>query len=292
MSFISLAWDATGAIDSYSIYRSTSPININNLPVPIATGITGKTYNDATITNGSTYYYRVASLSAGEMKLSAEISIVASVPVVPDPLWSSVEMLVYGDSATYPSTTIVNQSTKRGLTIAGNPTIVSASVKTPYTDNGSVYFDGNTDVITPAGLGFGTQDFTQEAYILLPQTPVYGWYARLFDCYPAMIATVGSDYNAIKLYIDGNPQGASVNIGRETWKHVCLMRKANIFYFFVGGVLISSVSNVGNVNGLSFGGGVTANQMFNGYMNCLRITAGARYAVTGFTPPSNKFPNQ
>lgn len=77
MSSINLSWSAEGTIDSYKVYRSTSPMNVASLPEPLATGITTKSYSDATVTVGNTYYYRVASVKNGVEKVSSEINIKA-----------------------------------------------------------------------------------------------------------------------------------------------------------------------------------------------------------------------
>ena len=43
MKKINLKWDADGAIESYSVYRSESRINLNSLPVPLVIGLKEKT---------------------------------------------------------------------------------------------------------------------------------------------------------------------------------------------------------------------------------------------------------
>ena len=47
MKKINLKWDADGAIESYSVYRSETRINSNSLPVPLVTGLKEKTYEDS-----------------------------------------------------------------------------------------------------------------------------------------------------------------------------------------------------------------------------------------------------
>lgn len=75
MSSIDLTWDADGDIDSYNVYRSDEPMDINNMPIPLAIGVSTKSYSDITVTLGASYYYRVASLIGGDIKYSAEISV-------------------------------------------------------------------------------------------------------------------------------------------------------------------------------------------------------------------------
>ena len=270
---IDFTYAIDGFYDSVNYYRSETSMNPTSMPSATAVGIVGKTYTDTSALSNKTYYVRFGSVTSGVEKISNELIVSTAVS---DSLWANVELLVYADAASYPSTALVNQSSKRGLTIAGNPTIVSASVKAPYTDNGCIYFDGNTDSITATGLATLAADFTQEAFVLLPTSPVAGWYPDIFGSSPIRVAVNQNNYSAINLLIDGNIRGSAANLGREVWKHVCVMRKSNVAYFFVGGVLIASYAVTGNVNALTFGGGNTTGQQFNGHMNCLRITRGAR----------------
>ena len=77
MSSVNLTWDAAGQIDSYKVYRSTSPMNPSGLPAPLAIGITAKSYSDTTAVTGTPYYYRVASVKSGIEKISSEKRVVA-----------------------------------------------------------------------------------------------------------------------------------------------------------------------------------------------------------------------
>jgi hypothetical protein len=68
---INLSWmPAAGAV-SYNVYRSTTSHGEGT--TPIATGVTGTTYTDSTVTNGTTYYYQVTAVaSAGQSGKSNE----------------------------------------------------------------------------------------------------------------------------------------------------------------------------------------------------------------------------
>lgn len=62
----------------YNVYRSDSPMSLDNMPAAIATGLTEKSYSDADVINGQTYYYRIAAVKNGIEMISAEISIDAT----------------------------------------------------------------------------------------------------------------------------------------------------------------------------------------------------------------------
>lgn len=75
MSSVNLKWDADGVIDYYSVYRSESVIDVNNLPEPIATNILVKNYSDTTVEAGKNYHYIVSSTLSSSTKLSEVIQV-------------------------------------------------------------------------------------------------------------------------------------------------------------------------------------------------------------------------
>jgi Domain of unknown function (DUF4082)/Bacterial Ig-like domain len=60
---VGLAWQAVGGAGSYNVYRGTSPSAITSNLTP--SGVTAKSFTDTTVTNGTTYYYAVRSVSSG-----------------------------------------------------------------------------------------------------------------------------------------------------------------------------------------------------------------------------------
>lgn len=77
MGIVNLNWSADGSPESYSIYRSETPMNANSMPLPLATGISLKSYSDNSIINNTKYYYRVGSIKGGVEKISDEIEVFA-----------------------------------------------------------------------------------------------------------------------------------------------------------------------------------------------------------------------
>lgn len=78
MSTVNLSWSCDGNIDFYDVYRSETTMDVNNLPAPIATGISAKSYADTSVVAGKVYKYRVSSIVGSLRKISAEISVSAS----------------------------------------------------------------------------------------------------------------------------------------------------------------------------------------------------------------------
>ncbi len=74
---ITLAWTASGGATSYSIYRGATAGGES--PTPLATSITTTSYTDVGLTNGTTYYYKVAAVNAsGTSAFSNEASAAPS----------------------------------------------------------------------------------------------------------------------------------------------------------------------------------------------------------------------
>jgi len=60
---VSLAWTASSGATSYNVYRGTTAGGES--ATAIATGITGTTYVNTGLTNGTTYFYKVAAVNSG-----------------------------------------------------------------------------------------------------------------------------------------------------------------------------------------------------------------------------------
>jgi len=81
---VSLSWTASSGATSYNVYRGTSAGGES--PTPIATGVTATSYTNTGLTNGTTYYYKVAAVNAaGTSGLSAEASAMPQLSAPPAP---------------------------------------------------------------------------------------------------------------------------------------------------------------------------------------------------------------
>lgn len=115
-----------GFYENTNYYRSETPMDVNAMPAPVSTGITGLTYTDETAEVGKTYYVRFGSLKNGNEKLSNEITISIAEPGSrywrvritqnnDSPYISIGEIfLVSGSSDLVTSGKIYNQSSKGG----------------------------------------------------------------------------------------------------------------------------------------------------------------------------------
>ena len=78
-SQVSLAWNGVSGATTYNVYRSTTSGGEGTSPYGSASGTT---FSDYPITNGTTYYYQVAAVTAnGEGALSAEAQAIPGTPL-------------------------------------------------------------------------------------------------------------------------------------------------------------------------------------------------------------------
>ncbi|XID92816.1 glycoside hydrolase family 6 protein [Paenibacillaceae bacterium WGS1546] len=141
-----LSWNASGGATGYNMKRATTS---GGPYATIATGVTGTSYTNAGLTNGTTYYYVVsAANAAGESANSAPVSVTPSagptVPAAPTGLTATA-----GDGQATLSWNASSGATgynvKRATT-SGGPyaTVASGAPGTSYTDagltNGVTYY--------------------------------------------------------------------------------------------------------------------------------------------------------
>jgi hypothetical protein len=130
-----LSWTAVTDATSYNVKRSTTaggPYSV------IASNVTATTFDDSTVTNGTTYYYTVTSVNmAGESNASNEL------PLTPQVLY--VNLLLNPSFEQYTGTNGVADSWK--FYIAAGSTAMYNVVTTPVSDG------GRSEMISGSGLG-------------------------------------------------------------------------------------------------------------------------------------------
>jgi hypothetical protein len=134
---IDLAWTAAGGtVTGYNILRGTS--TGGESATPVANGVSATTYADTSVTQGATYYYKVAAAnSAGQGPLSNESSAVALTPSVAIALAagaSATATVQAGQTASY--SLVLNSINYAGtvtFTCAGAPAGYTCIVPAPAT---------------------------------------------------------------------------------------------------------------------------------------------------------------
>lgn len=97
MSLLKIEWSFRGDFDSFDLLKSSSPMDVNNLPSPFATGLTTMTYLDYVIIDESAYYYRVVAWRKGLFTVSDELRAVA----IPDDMTAPYDLYVIIDSGNF-----------------------------------------------------------------------------------------------------------------------------------------------------------------------------------------------
>lgn len=84
---VKLAWgDSNYGVQGFNVYRDTQPIDENDLPAPLSSlGPGDREYEDDSVIDGKTYYYRVSALVDGVEKLTEEKEVQAG-GTDPEPL--------------------------------------------------------------------------------------------------------------------------------------------------------------------------------------------------------------
>ncbi|WP_174818612.1 endo-1,4-beta-xylanase [Paenibacillus kobensis] len=143
---VSLAWTASTGATSYNVKRAATS---GGTYTTVATGVTGTTYTNTSLTNGTTYYYVVTAVNAtGESTASTQASATptagVSVPAVP----TGVTATAGNGSVTLAwtaSSGATSYNVKRATTSGGPYTTVATAVTgTTYTNssltNGTTYY--------------------------------------------------------------------------------------------------------------------------------------------------------
>lgn len=95
---IRLNWQENNLLETgHRVYRSLTPIDIEDLPIPIATlGPNITEYLDEDVSVNETYYYRVSAYTTFSEKISEEVEVTASAPNW-NPLDSSAQLWLDAD---------------------------------------------------------------------------------------------------------------------------------------------------------------------------------------------------
>jgi len=145
---VSLTWSASTGATTYNLYRSTTAGGEGTSP--IVTGISGNSYTNTGLTNGTTYYYKVAAVnSAGTSTLSAEASATpastVTVPAAPTALTAVAGNGLVG-LAWSASSGATSYNLYRGTTSGGEGTtpVVTGITANSYSNtgltNGTTYY--------------------------------------------------------------------------------------------------------------------------------------------------------
>jgi hypothetical protein len=285
-----LTWSFDGASgDGFNIYRDTSPMDPNALPTPLATvSLSERDYEDTTVTDGETYFYRVSvflTVPAVE-NVSSEIEHLAALPSDPD--FANVTGLLHFEGAH--NSTIFPDEIGNTWTASGNAKLTTSD---SMFGTSCLTLDGVDDDIrcaSSAAFGFGIGDFTWEAHVKRANG----------NCVIFDNRSSGSDLNSIVVFIDSSGNlcyydsstktgsGATVPLG--AWTYIAVTREANILEMWIGTTKVFSgpkLSDMGSAKPMIIGRDVIGAADFFGQIDEVRFTKKKRIIA----PPAEPFPD-
>ena len=191
---------------------------------------------------------------------------------------------------------IVDQHGTNVVEAVGNAQL-STSVK-KY-GSSSMYFDGTGDYLTiPTNFGFvfGQGDFTIECWFYI----VSGSAGALFDTRSGATGVTPLLFfssSLLRYYVNGGDQILSATtLSTSTWYHVALVRNSGSSKMYLNGVQTGSTyadtNNFTLTNTINIGRGNDNANVFNGYIDDLRITKGYARYTANFTAPTSAFVGQ
>jgi hypothetical protein len=199
---------------------------------------------------------------------------------------------------------ILDATSKNNLETVGNAQISTTQSKF---GGSSMYFDGTGDwLLGPASqnLALGTGDFTVEAWIYVTTFTTTTGFQAIFSNRNSTTTQASFDFgirNSDKyLYFynrntDVSTFSTAGLSGVNTWIHVAIARVGSTITFYINGTASGTVSvstnSFGSNNVIYVGSNFNATpDIFNGYIDDLRVTKGVARYTTGFTPPTAAFP--
>lgn len=267
---LELSWNLDGFVDEQRYYCSETAIDVNNLPAPKAVlANDARSYVDAAIDVGKTYYVAVGSVKNGVEKISDVVAVNAG----GDPHWSNVVSLLRFESG-------FADDKGKIWTAIGSPTI----------SNGELILNGSSGLTTSAaGFDFGTDDFTIEAF--LRQTEPTSKWREIF------MANEGYGINTMlydkKLVIARENVAidyvSTVLAPQDTLIHLAWSRVAGVVKGFINGTQVFSGSYTPNFSSTAlhslginnYGGNVNG---LIGAIESFRVTKGVGRYTANFTP--------
>lgn len=270
-------WKGDGKIDYYNVYLKGFT-NSNDLPIT-STGLNTYIANEYPL--DKTRYLSIGSVRNGREKLPVDIVI----PGV-DPYLDKVELLIF---ANYGSPIKDTSSKNTSFTINGNTTIVNSN---KFVDTGALYVDGNGDSIVIPITPLGESDFTFEYYFSLSS---YTGTPRMFEFaentgYNQLCGVFYNNTNMPYLAYKNNnvwtDYGKDIKtIPTNEYHHYCIMRKNNVIYYFIDGILLTKITDTFPLlaTHLYLGQSYVNSSYITGYYNSIRLTRGVgRYNIDGF----------
>ena len=200
-----------------------------------------------------------------------------------------------------PNPNIVDKAQKSNITLVGDTT---GSNTQQLFSSSTVKFDGTDDCLVVSSsstdYGYGTGDFTIELWVyfnsLTRQTVLSNLTSNSStNPYFYLLETDSK----IKYYTGGVDRISSSALSANTWYHVALSRASGSTKLFIDGTQNGSTYTDSNNYGTTApfvvgtfynGGSLVTTNLFNGYVQDVRVTKGLARYTNSFTPPTTLLP--
>lgn len=190
------------------------------------------------------------------------------------------------------------------ITVTGNT--LQSSTQKKFGD-GSIYFDGNGDYLTPTQstlFDFGSGDLTIDFYVYLNNITNLNMLISLNDKLGigALIFYTNATTGATSFYSSSNGDswdivngGTAGSLSATRWYHIAIIRQSGYFKIYIDGVL--SYTSAYSASTLLYGasypfqlGGRSSNSNWsNCFMQNIRVAKGLARWTTNFTPPNKPY---
>ena len=225
-----------GGADSFNLYRDVLPIDPNNPPSPIATGLLACDYTDTTVVDGNTYHYAFAAVRGAELAFSQSVSMYA------DPLLAR-RVIALSFNTVFEDDGVAQPTWEWSATL-------------PTFENDYAIFDGSqyVDTLTDA-LNFGNKDFTLEFEIYPTDLTSYRMLFGAMQYTPY----VQYGFNGSQLFFNDQYNDVSLNCSRvfvvNTLYNIKLSRNGDVLSFRVNNVVAGTINIAGKNVNVYVGGG-------------------------------------
>lgn len=200
--------------------------------------------------------------------------------------FKNVTLLLNGEGTNTANNSVFVDSSTNAFTVTRNGNVTQGSF-TPFSPAGwSGHFDGTGDYLSfasNAAFGFGTGDFTWEAWVYFTSTGD----RRIFDFGSNNLLYMGTN---TLVYYTGAARITSSTISANTWYHVAVVRGSGTTKMYLNGT--QTGSNYADTlsyatSTLRIGTDGTATQFMNGFISNARIVKGVAVFTGNFTVPTS-----
>ena len=256
----------------------------NTLPTGVS--LTGNTiFGTPTVSNETTT--SLVTATANTTSESSSIVLNWTVSVAGEPFFKYNSLLLSGDGTNNAQNNTFLDGSTNNFTITRNGNTTQGTFS-PYGPNWSNYFGSANYISAPsnAAFGFGTGDFTVEAWVFPNEaytTYNYIWATGITN---GLVFYVLGGVLYVRQYGASDLLASSTAPALNTWTHVAATRSGTTLRIFVNGVQTGTTTNSTN---FATGSGFIGNDGTNaapwlGYISNMRVVKGTAVYTSNFTP--------